>query len=117
MTLSFFITVIPGHDKPQPPGCLLDEFLAEHVRTLAQKNSSEVNYRDQRQFTFGYTMFTKQQFEFLDMMRDVHYRIDCIEQLLLDLIERKVVDFTDASVAGTWIEKQIQRLESNDVKQ
>ena len=24
MTLSFFITVIPGHDKPQPPGCLLD---------------------------------------------------------------------------------------------
>lgn len=23
MTLSFFITVIPGHDKPQPPGCLL----------------------------------------------------------------------------------------------
>ncbi len=25
MTLSFFITVIPDHDKPQPPGCLLDE--------------------------------------------------------------------------------------------
>ncbi|EEV5987329.1 EAL domain-containing protein, partial [Escherichia coli] len=24
MTLSFFITVIPGHDKPQPPGCLLE---------------------------------------------------------------------------------------------
>ncbi|CSE40427.1 IS911 orfA [Shigella sonnei] len=109
MTLPVFITVIADHDKPQPSGCLLG--------TLAQKNSSEVNYRDQRQFTFGYTMFTKQQFEFLDMMRDVHYRIDCIEQLLLDLIERKVVDFTDASVAGTWIEKQIQRLESNDVKQ
>ncbi|EFB3409728.1 hypothetical protein FMP14_24380 [Escherichia coli] len=26
MTLSFFITVIPDHDKPQPPGCLLDRF-------------------------------------------------------------------------------------------
>ncbi|AUP42622.1 hypothetical protein CV83906_2p036 (plasmid) [Escherichia coli] len=25
MTLSFFITVIPDHDKPQPPGCLLDK--------------------------------------------------------------------------------------------
>ncbi|EIA0278485.1 hypothetical protein EZR56_003882 [Escherichia coli] len=25
MTLSFFITVIPGHDKPQPPGCLLGQ--------------------------------------------------------------------------------------------
>ncbi len=24
MTLSFFITVIPDHDKPQPPGCLLE---------------------------------------------------------------------------------------------
>ncbi|EZG77277.1 hypothetical protein BX85_01615 [Escherichia coli O26:H11 str. 2010C-5028] len=24
MTLSFFITVIPGYDKPQPPGCLLE---------------------------------------------------------------------------------------------
>ncbi|MDM4874627.1 hypothetical protein [Escherichia coli] len=25
MTLSFFITVIPDHDKPQPPGCLLEK--------------------------------------------------------------------------------------------
>ncbi len=25
MTLSFFITVIPDHDKPQPPGCLLGQ--------------------------------------------------------------------------------------------
>ncbi len=24
MILSVFITVITGHDKPQPPGCLLD---------------------------------------------------------------------------------------------
>ncbi|NYY47997.1 IS66 family insertion sequence hypothetical protein, partial [Escherichia coli] len=24
MILSVFITVISGHDKPQPPGCLLD---------------------------------------------------------------------------------------------
>ncbi|MCV3050793.1 hypothetical protein OHF33_22465 [Escherichia coli] len=26
MTLSVFITVISGHDKPQPSGCLLDFF-------------------------------------------------------------------------------------------
>ncbi|WP_425357468.1 phage tail tape measure protein, partial [Escherichia coli] len=25
MILSVFITVISGHDKPQPPGCLLDD--------------------------------------------------------------------------------------------
>lgn len=32
MILSVFITVISGHDKPQPPGCLL-EFIAvaEHL--------------------------------------------------------------------------------------
>ncbi len=28
MTLSFFITVIPDHDKPQPPGCLLERAIA-----------------------------------------------------------------------------------------
>ncbi|WP_338297887.1 hypothetical protein, partial [Escherichia coli] len=31
MTLSFFITVIPDHDKPQPPGCLLDEADKEFI--------------------------------------------------------------------------------------
>ncbi|HAV8436961.1 TPA: hypothetical protein JLC89_004652, partial [Escherichia coli] len=86
-------------------------FLAEHVRISARENSSAVDYYgEQYQFTFGYTKFAGQQFKFLDMMRDIHYRIDCIEQLLLDLIERKVVDFTDASVAGSWIEKQIRLL-------
>ncbi len=25
MILSVFITVISGHDKPQPPGCLLED--------------------------------------------------------------------------------------------
>ncbi len=29
MTLSFFITVIPDHDKPQPPGCLLGGLMEE----------------------------------------------------------------------------------------
>ncbi|AYE19034.1 hemolysin activation protein [Salmonella enterica subsp. enterica serovar Virchow] len=27
MILSVFITVISGHDKPQPPGCLLGELV------------------------------------------------------------------------------------------
>ncbi len=31
MTLSFFITVIPDHDKPQPPGCLLEESIAPEM--------------------------------------------------------------------------------------
>nr|WEG98594.1 DNA topoisomerase 3 [Escherichia coli] len=29
MILSVFITVISGHDKPQPPGCLLDKAWAD----------------------------------------------------------------------------------------
>ncbi len=29
MILSVFITVISGHDKPQPPGCLLEIFTGE----------------------------------------------------------------------------------------
>ncbi len=31
MTLSFFITVIPDHDKPQPPGCLLEKISLEYI--------------------------------------------------------------------------------------
>ncbi|EFZ7365150.1 TPA: DUF2164 family protein [Escherichia coli] len=34
MILSFFITVIPGHDKPQPPGCLLDEILKRVIPAI-----------------------------------------------------------------------------------
>ncbi|ENU3350429.1 hypothetical protein [Escherichia coli] len=34
MTLSFFITVIPDHDKPQPPGCLLDEILKRVIPAI-----------------------------------------------------------------------------------
>ncbi|WHH39638.1 hypothetical protein QDX30_25250 (plasmid) [Escherichia coli] len=34
MILSFFITVIPDHDKPQPPGCLLDTELKARQAAL-----------------------------------------------------------------------------------
>ncbi|EYV40615.1 hypothetical protein BX44_22465 [Escherichia coli O145:NM str. 2010C-3509] len=49
MILSVFITVISGHDKPQPPCCLLDaaaeqpESLAEDPETLSI--SCEVTFR------------------------------------------------------------------------
>ncbi len=36
MTLSFFITVIPDHDKPQPPGCLLDAIFTPYFTTKAE---------------------------------------------------------------------------------
>ncbi len=32
MILSVFITVISGHDKPQPPGCLLDAYYLQQER-------------------------------------------------------------------------------------
>lgn len=34
MILSVFITVISGHDKPQPPGCLLERYGIENVSLL-----------------------------------------------------------------------------------
>lgn len=38
MILSVFITVISGHDKPQPPGCLLD---AQQARLLEQQTRND----------------------------------------------------------------------------
>uniref|UniRef100_UPI001BC86D75 hypothetical protein n=1 Tax=Escherichia coli TaxID=562 RepID=UPI001BC86D75 len=38
MILSVFITVISGHDKPQPPGCLLD---AQEKRRQAELRLDE----------------------------------------------------------------------------
>ena len=40
MILSVFITVISGHDKPQPPGCLLGESLVQDkVKTTNQMHA------------------------------------------------------------------------------
>ena len=39
MILSVFITVITGHDKPQPPGCLL----GQHVLYEVNDEASRVN--------------------------------------------------------------------------
>ncbi|WP_257593575.1 mobilization protein [Escherichia coli] len=46
MTLSFFITVIPDHDKPQPPGCLLESAGAAISRTSRPLES--VIYHEQQ---------------------------------------------------------------------
>lgn len=34
MILPVFITVISDHDKPQPPGCLLDEILKRVIPAI-----------------------------------------------------------------------------------
>ena len=47
MILSVFITVISGHDKPQPPGCLLDmpelrkEFFKHHGGRTADNDRTQ----------------------------------------------------------------------------
>jgi len=65
---------------------------------------------------FEYTHFHQEQFDFLAEMRDLHYRIDRIEQLLQELIDNPVVDFSEAAVAGQWIDEQVQLLETNETK-
>lgn len=48
-------------------------------------------------------------------IRDLHYRVDRIEQLLQDLIENQVVDFSEATAAGKWIDEQVLLLESGNI--
>ncbi|WP_236476011.1 hypothetical protein [Escherichia coli] len=45
MTLSFFITVIPDHDKPQPPGCLLDVVTRRHEQLVVELGLEETAAR------------------------------------------------------------------------
>ncbi|WP_074161208.1 EAL domain-containing protein, partial [Escherichia coli] len=56
--LSVFITVISGHDKPQPPGCLL-----EAITSIGQSLNLTV---------VAEGVETKEQFE---MLRKIHCRV------------------------------------------
>ena len=54
MTLSFFITVIPGHDKPQPPGCLLERKTAVPPSKRAHTGKVAVKESNQRWCSDGF---------------------------------------------------------------
>ena len=41
MILSVFITVISDHDKPQPPGCLLDALDDQELVKLVTERSNQ----------------------------------------------------------------------------
>ena len=41
MTLPVFITVIADHDKPQPPGCLLDALDDQELVKLVTERSNQ----------------------------------------------------------------------------
>lgn len=43
MILSVFITVISGHDKPQPPGCLLEIRVDEELKKNAWQVFEKLN--------------------------------------------------------------------------
>ncbi|GDW60245.1 IS2, transposase orfB, truncation [Escherichia coli] len=48
MILSVFITVISGHDKPQPPGCLLDgkkTVTVREIRANSEYTDSMVGFK------------------------------------------------------------------------
>ena len=95
----------------------VDTFLADEVRKARQHTEEQVNYHNGRyRLKFEYTHFHQEQFDFLAEMRDLHYRIDRIEQLLQELIDNPVVDFSEAAVAGQWIDEQVQLLETNETK-
>lgn len=92
----------------------VNTFLADEVRIAREKTGQEVNYHNGlHQLKFEYNHFSREQFAFLYEMRDIHYRIDCIESLLQHLIKDKVVDFGDSTAAGLWIDEQVLLIESN----
>lgn len=90
-----------------------DTFLAEKLRKELQKPEEPVNYHNGTyRLNFEYKKFSKEQFHFLYEMRDLHYRVDRIEQLLQELIHNPEVDFSEADAAGKWIDEQVLLLES-----
>lgn len=101
-----------GNDEIQG----VDTYLAEIAR-IASANPIETNtsHLGNYKIEIEYTRFSKDQFNFLQVMCDIHYRIDRIEQLLHELIAYNVVDFSEAAAAGEWINRQINRIESPEI--
>ncbi len=59
MILSVFITVISGHDKPQPPGCLLDA-VRDAVRSVSYQVAEDTRRIRAALTTTGQTLLTRQ---------------------------------------------------------
>lgn len=87
-----------------------DKFLAKSIRG-EMINSTFKDY----QVKLRYHHFTNEQMDFLMEIRDLHYRVDRIEQLIQELIENQVVDFSEATAAGKWIDKQVLLLDSGNI--
>lgn len=92
-----------------------DEYLANCIRTACQETSKCQNgYLQSFRMTFDYHMQNTQQIEMLEVLRELHYRIDRLEMLLQELAENNEVDFTTADTAGKWITEQIGKVEGNE---
>ncbi|HCD2000954.1 TPA: hypothetical protein NBJ18_002968 [Citrobacter farmeri] len=92
-----------------------DEYLANCIRTACKETGECQNYNLQNyRMTFDYRHIDKQQIEMLEVLRELHYRIDRLELLLQELAENNEVDFTAADKAGKWITEQIGKVEGNE---
>ena len=61
---------------------------------------------------------TKLPNDLIDILGDLHFRIDRLEMLLQELAENHEIDFNKADEAGEWIDAQMRILESKEyVKQ
>lgn len=96
-----------------------DEYLANGIRTAACKEPPEcLNHQLQSyRMTFDYYAIDQRQLDVLEVLRELHYRIDRIEMLLQELAENNEVDFNSADKAGIWITEQIGKLEVNETPQ
>ncbi|EPJ7280240.1 hypothetical protein KY209_005639, partial [Raoultella ornithinolytica] len=92
-----------------------DEYLADCIRTACKETGECHNpHLQSYRMTFDYCKIDNQQFEMLEVLRELHYRIDRLEMLLQELAENNEVDFNTADKAGIWITEQIDKLEVNE---
>lgn len=92
----------------------VQSYLAGHVREAMKKTSESTNYyHHEWRMSVSYRKFSEADYRMLDVLRDLHYRIDRLELLLIDLATNQV-NFDAADEAGLWISEQISRIETDN---
>lgn len=95
-----------------------DTFLAQQFRADRDKNEKCVNHNFlDMEVNFKYRGFSNEQYKLLNILRDLHFRIDRLELLLSELSENIDIDFTAADEAGEWINSQVEKIKSDELKQ
>jgi hypothetical protein len=98
----------------------IDTVIAQQLRKLDKEQNEKRVHEEfgSLEVTLKYRHFKKEQYDLIDILGDLHFRIDRLEMLLQELAENHEIDFNKADEAGEWIDAQMKKIESKeDVKQ